>query len=126
MKARKNILEWTVFGASALLVGLTVAFLIFEAVRYEGEPPRLEITTGTAVRRGTAYGVQLTIRNSGHQTAEDVRVEVALQEQGRDVETAEVTFAFVPRQSWREGWVLFKNDPRGRTIVVRAIGFHQP
>ena len=126
MKGRKNALEWTVFGISAAILLAVTAFLVIDAVRGSTDEPDIEITTGNVTARGDHFAVPVIITNRGGQTAEGLRVEIALMKDGEDVEVAEVTFAFVPRASHREAWALFRNDPRGFTLQARAIGFEKP
>ena len=126
MKGRKNALEWTVFGISAAILVALAAFLIIDAVRGSSGEPDIEITTGSVTARGDHFVVPVIVTNRGDQTAEGLRVEIALMKDGEDVEVAEVTFAFVPRASHREAWALFRNDPRGLTLQSRAIGFEKP
>ena len=126
MKGRKNALEWTVFGISAAILVAVTAFLIIDAVRGSTDEPDIEITTGSVTSRGGHYVVPVMVTNRGDQTAEGLRVEIALRKGDEDVEVAEVTFAFVPRASHREAWALFRNDPRGFTLQARAIGFEKP
>ena len=126
MKGRKNALEWTVFGISAAILVALAAFLVIEALRESADEPDIGITTGTVTARGDHFVVPVIVTNRGDQTAEGLRVEIALMKDGQDVEVVEVTFAFVPRASHREAWALFRNDPHGFTLQARAIGFEKP
>ena len=126
MKGRKNALEWTVFGISAAILVAVAVLLLIDAVRESSDEPEIEITTGNVTAKGDHFAVPVTVTNRGGQTAEGLRVEIALMKDGQDVEIAEVTFAFVPRASHREAWALFRNDPRAFTLQARAIGFEKP
>lgn len=126
MKGRKNKLEWAVFGVSAAILVALVGFLIYDALRARSDAPAISVTTGAVIVRGQHFAVPVVVTNRGDQTAEGLRVEIALVREGQDVEVAEVTFAFVPRASWREAWALFRNDPRQFQIETRGIGFEKP
>lgn len=126
MKGKKNAVEWSVFVVSLILVGATVALLIADAFRGRTEPPDVKVQFGTPIQRSSGWAVPMVIRNEGDETGENVHVEVALQRDGRDVEVAEVTIAFLPRKSRREAWALFREDPRGYSVVARAVGFERP
>jgi len=41
-------------------------------------------------------------------------------------EEAELNIAFLPRDSKREGWVSFRNDPRRGTLSLGAVAFEVP
>jgi uncharacterized protein (TIGR02588 family) len=126
MKAEKNALEWTVFAVSLLLIAAVVGALVLEAARSHDTPPVLRIHTGTATEAAGAWRVPVAITNEGDTTAEGARIEVTLENGGREVERAELTIAFIPRKSKREGWVTFRHDPRCCEVLARATGFENP
>ena len=126
MKARKNSLEWAVFGISAAIIAVLAGFIALDATRDGSPTPEIHIETGAPIARGDRFAVPVLVTNRGRETAEGLRVEIALRDGQRDVEVAEVTFAFVPRASHREAWALFRKDPRGMEIETRALGFEKP
>lgn len=125
-KVEKNPLEWAVFTISLLAILATAGFLIRDAVTDQGSPPDLRVELGLPEARSGAFAVPVTVRNLGDETAEGVRVEVALERPGAPPEKAEVEMAFVPRQSQREGWVTFHHDPRRGRLIARAVGYEKP
>ncbi|HYK02966.1 MAG TPA: hypothetical protein VE974_14495 [Thermoanaerobaculia bacterium] len=126
MKQRKNMLEWVVFGVSVVAIAAVVAALLTGRHASGETPPRLEVRTGAPVAIAGSYRVPVTVENSGDRTAEGAHIEVALTSGEEIVERGELTIAFVPRGSTRNGWVTFRNDPRRFTIVARATGFNEP
>lgn len=126
MKARKNALEWTVFGVSLVIFVAIVGFLVVDAISGGAGAPQVEIHAGEPKPQGDRWAIPLTITNRGDKTAEGVQFEVALLKDGADVEVAEVSVAFLPRKSDRKASVLFRADPRDLQIVPRAISFEQP
>ncbi len=126
MKAKKNALEWTVFAASVLIIGGVVALLVRGAMQSNEKQPDLKIETGAPVRSSDGYTVPVIVRNEGSGTAEQARIRMALVENGRDVETAELVITFVPRQSRREGWVVFRRDPACCTVAARTLAYEKP
>ncbi len=125
MKPQKNPLEWLVFAASAILVAGVAAVLIVSGARSAHAPPALVIESGPAERNGDAYRVPITVRNTGDETAEHARIEVELTRGAEVVERAELTFAFIPKRSAREGWVELHRDPSCCTLATRAA-FNRP
>ena len=123
---KKNVLEWTVFAASALIVLATVGYLVAAALRANDTPPDVRIYAGPAGPHDGVYRVPLLIRNDGDATAESVHIEVLLLRGEEEVERAELDVAFVPRKSEREAWVTFRNDQRCCAIVTRAVGYEKP
>jgi uncharacterized protein (TIGR02588 family) len=126
MKVKKNALEWIVFAVSALLIAGVVASLVLETVRSNEHPPHLRIRIGEAVEAAGAFRLPVEVVNEGDITAEQARIEVILESDGEALERAELTIAFVPRKSKREGWVTFRRDPRCCEVVARAAGFEKP
>lgn len=125
MKPQKNALEWAVFAVSAILVAAVAAVLIVSGARSAHTPPSLVIESGAVEKDGDAYRVPIKVRNTGDETAEQARIEVELTANGEIVERAELTFAFIPKRSSREGWVELHRDPRCCTIATRA-SFNRP
>lgn len=126
MKGEKNGVEWAVFGISVALILATVVYLVRDGLTSRGDTPQIEVITGAPVQSAGMWSVPVKVTNTGNETAEELRVVVALQQGGRDVETAELTIAFVPRRSSREGWALFRTDPRPLAITTRAISYERP
>jgi uncharacterized protein (TIGR02588 family) len=127
MKPAKNSLEWSVFAISALLIVALVATLIREATTEGDQPPLLRVTIGDTLSDGHGgHRIPITVRNDGDRTAAEAKIEVTLEEGGREVERGEVTLPFVPQQSSRTGWVVFNRDPRCCRLSARAVGYQQP
>jgi uncharacterized protein (TIGR02588 family) len=126
-KVKKNWMEWTVFGASLVLVFFTLAYLTYDAVTLGDAPPTMEVRTGTPLERPHNFILPVTVINHGDQTAEGVIVEVVLETNGEEKERAEFDIAFLPRRATREGWVTFQTDPRSAgQIRARVLGYEKP
>jgi uncharacterized protein (TIGR02588 family) len=126
MKIRKNPIEWTVFAASLLVIAAMLALLTREAVLSKDLPPDVRVTLGTPSPSSGGFSVPVTVANDGDQTAEQARVEVSLWAGEQEVETSELTIAFVPGHSRREGWVVFRRDPSCCALRARTVSFEAP
>ena len=126
MRVEKNPLEWAVFGVGLLLPAGVIGGLVLDAVRGGDAAPALAIALGEPQHVTGVFRVPVQVENVGDTTAESVTVEVALRASGREVERAEIAFAFVPRGSSRHGWVTFRNDPRCCELMARPLGFEAP
>lgn len=126
MKPKKNALEWTVFALSLIAIGAVVTLLFIGGGDTAAVRPDLVVQTGSAVRGPNGHAIPVTVRNIGNATAEQARIEIALLSGSEAMEKAELTIAFVPRRSKREGWVVFERDPRCCTISARAVSFEKP
>lgn len=126
MKAKKNVLEWIVFGVGAALVATLVIVLAHGAVTRRSSPPNLAIELGRATPASGGHTVPVTVLNTGGTTAGEVRVEVRLERDGTEVEKSELTLRFAPSKSRREGWVVFQHDPSCCRMTARPLGFERP
>ncbi len=123
----KNWLEWIVFAISLVLVVGTLGYLIYDGANTGSSPPSFAFQLGQPQPQQNYFVVPVSVTNQGDETAEGVLVEVTLENNGTEQETAEFEIAFLPRQSTREGWVTFKTDPRTvEQISARVMGFEKP
>lgn len=125
-RARKNWLEWLVFGAGLVLVLSTLGFLIYDGARLSGAPPSIEVRLGAPERRAHGFAVPVAVTNHGDETAEGVVIEVTLEGGAGPTERGEFVVAFLPRRSKREGWVAFGTDPAGGRLTPRVLGYEKP
>ncbi|MEO8216351.1 MAG: hypothetical protein ABI718_04645 [Acidobacteriota bacterium] len=126
MKPKKNVLEWSVFAVSLVLIVAVVAVLVREALMTSDSAPDLRIETGVAASTSSGFRVPVLVTNASAKTAEQVMINVSLRCGDAVVERAEFTLDFVPGKSKRDGWVVFRHDPRGCTAEALAQGFEGP
>lgn len=125
--ARKNWLEWAVFGISALLVAGVMVYVIYDGWTSNGDPPRIQVTLGRAEQQGPVYVVPVTVMNTGSMTAQSVSVEVELETTGGEKELATLDLDYLPREGSRSGWVSFRSDPgSARTVRAQAVSYQEP
>jgi uncharacterized protein (TIGR02588 family) len=122
---QKNLLEWTVFVVSLLLVVGTLSYLAYDAAVLGDAPPTMVVRLGSPERRGEHFVVPIAVTNQGDQTAEDVLVEVVLAGVGAEQRSA-LEIAFLPRGATHEGWAAFRLDPRDGELTGRVVGYTQP
>jgi uncharacterized protein (TIGR02588 family) len=123
----KNLLEWIVFGVSLLLIMAILGYLGYQAYIYEPSPPDIEVKYRPDPSENAPHRYHISIVNTGSETAEEVVVELALQKDGEELETAELQIPFAPKESKREGWVTFKTDPASAdSVVARVMSYKKP
>lgn len=116
-------------GLAGLLLFLGVlGFLLYEASRPQTEA---EIVTEqeAVIRQEGGYLVSFKASNQGRQTAAAVLLEGALYDPaspGEPLETAEVTFDYIPDQSARSGAFVFEHDPSQYELRIQVKGFMDP
>jgi uncharacterized protein (TIGR02588 family) len=123
---KKNGLEWIVFAVSALLIAGVIAILGKEAMEGGQTPPSLRVEIGAPMSDNGSFRVPVKVQNLGDETAEQAVIEVELVQNGTVLESADLTIAYVPKRSVREGWVVFRRDPRCCTISSRAAAYAKP
>ncbi|WP_205501791.1 hypothetical protein [Rufibacter psychrotolerans] len=124
---KKNKLEWVIFGASVLLILGLIGYLGVKAFHYQHTPPdlRVEVLAETDKLNRNVYRLELV--NLGEQTAENVSVEITLQQQGKEVDKAEALFPLAPKESMQQAWVTFRTPPQeGQKLKVQILGYNKP
>lgn len=121
----KNVLEWTVFGISLVLVVGTLGYLVRESLAGTDGPPEVVVSLGAPRAGAGGHMVPVTAENRGGATAEDVQITVRLKAAGGE-EEAVLTVPYLPRESRRSGWVTFRADPRSGGLEVAGVAFQVP
>jgi len=124
---------WTfgrVDGASleTVLCGMVVLGVIgAEAVAgHSEEPPSISIRVGKVRRAGNTYIAPFEAVNASGGTAAALQVEGKQMDGGADIETSLATIDYVAAHGRAEGGLIFSQDPAGREIVVRPVGYQTP
>ena len=118
--------EWLTGLASALLVAALIGWIGWEALTREATPPDLSVTILATQKAAGGYRVAFDIHNSATTTAAAVTVVGALMEGERRIEESEIVFDYVAAESKSTGAMLFRNDPSGRRVDIRATGYTDP
>ncbi len=118
--------EFVIGVLGIMLVAAFVGLLVFEAVA-ENEPlPRLQVSVRDVDDSAADYRVEVTVENSGDETAAGVLVTGTLTQNDKTIEEASATVSFVPAGSTRQAMLLFDRDPREYELDVRPLGFELP
>ena|SRR5690554_4650729 len=123
----KNILEWVVFYCSLSLIIGILGYLVYQALHVTPGSPDIAVVYAPHPSPHAPYRYHLTIQNDGHETAEEVSIEMVLQKDGVAWETGTMQLAYVPKESKREGWINFSEDPNeADSIYVRVVSYKKP
>ena len=124
---KKNILEWAVFYSSLSLIIAILGYLVYQTLNVTPGSPDLVVIYVAHPSPNAPYRYHLTIQNEGHETAEEVSIEMVLQRNGTPLETGTMQLAYVPKESKREGWINFSEDPNeADSIYVRVVSYKRP
>lgn len=124
-KPDKNVLEWTVFGVSLVLVLATFGYLVRKALTEDDGPPEVVVVLGEPRTGAGGHMVPVTAENRGGETAEEVQITVRLDARGGE-EEAVLVVPYLPRESRRSGWVTFQGDPRAGVLRVAGVAYQTP
>jgi uncharacterized protein (TIGR02588 family) len=120
--------EWITLAISSLivfgLVGLTSYFYLTASTApaiVEAEPRLAE-----TLQAGTRFYLPVTVRNSGGETAEEVRVRVTLTDVSGRQETAELQVQFLAGGGSSHAVVAFASDPRLGQIEAGVMSYLEP
>lgn len=123
----KNALEWTVFGVSLVLVLSILAYLSYQAYMDEPSTPDLVVDYYHDPTASAPQRYRVVVYNKGGETAEEVQVELTIEREEKELESAQLNIAFAPKKSKREGWVNFKKEPtQADTLVARVVSYKRP
>ncbi|MGY2067851.1 TIGR02588 family protein [Blastococcus sp. SYSU DS0619] len=118
--------EYALGALGGLLVLVLLGFLTYQAIAVRGSEPELSVTVTGVEPRGDGWAVDFRVENHGGRTAEQLEVSGSLSRDGREVEEASTTIAYVPPESRRSGALLFAEDPRDGRLEVRPSGYASP
>ena len=124
--AAPHWLEWVTGVFSTLLVLTMIGWIAAQAILQPDTPPdfRSEMSAIGPVKDG--FLVEFEIFNDGTSTAASVEVRGELTEADRPAEVVQATFDYIPGKSSVRGGFLFAQNPEGRDIRIRAIGYTEP
>lgn len=122
---RRGALETVVLVVSVLLVVASVGVLVWQGVQ-GNRPPMLETRVDSAVARGGAHYLHITVRNEGDRSAAAAQLRARLLRDTIVVAESEVVLDWVPGRSSTSATLLFEEDPRGLEVDARVVGFTEP
>jgi uncharacterized protein (TIGR02588 family) len=124
--------EKLIGGMGLLLVVAITGYLVYLGLQ-AAEPPQLHIQPLRTVIQQGSYLVEISVENSGGETAKDVIVEGQLLPaasrggaEAQPVETSQTTFDFAPPSSNRKGGLFFQRNPANYDLRLRPKSYIQP
>lgn len=117
----KNLLEWGVTIAGAVVVLCVVGFFVYETVGGSSGPADLRVTTGAPQTATDVASIPIEIENMGARVAEAAVVEVC----SGPSACAQITFDYVPYKSKMTGMVGLE-APLQAPLSTRIVSYRDP
>ena len=118
--------EWIAGVVGLVLVVGTIGFLLYRAMTGGSTPPEIAISVETITPMRGGYLVEVSVSNTGEETAADLTLTGELRSGTGEVETSTVTLDYIPSQSSRKAGLYFSEDPREFELSLRAEGYRAP
>jgi uncharacterized protein (TIGR02588 family) len=118
--------EWAIAIVGAVLVVGTVSYLIYFEASTTSRPPQVTIEQQLVNRIGNKYLVSFTAQNQSSATAAGLRIRGELRQDGRIVESSELSFDYLPGFSERQGYFYFQQDPSSGELHVFPLSYVEP
>lgn len=120
---KKNVLEWSVFAASSVLVTAFVIYLVWQSAVMGNRPADIRIVTSEPVETSGGWKVPVSVTNEGDRVATSVRITITADVAGVARE-ASFTFDAIPRNATREGSVMF-SEAKTPVKVIRSVAGYE-
>lgn len=121
----KNLLEWSVFSLSLLLVAGVVAFLGWSTITSEDRPAAFQVQTDSPIRVSGNTVVPIRITNAGSATAAEVMIAITARYPSGEKECT-LTVDFVPRGGTRYAHIVLEGLETPIFINTRVAGYIEP
>ena len=114
-----------IVGACLLLA--MVGYLVLDAWQTEAaSPPDIVMESGAFGRQSAGWRVEVKVANRGDEPAEALELRAELTLDDGEVEEAALTIDYLPPHAEADAAFLFKKDPRGGELRLRAVGYLEP
>lgn len=126
--ASRSIAEWVTLAVSSLLVLGLVTLTSYLYLTAPTDPAAMTVhpQLSEVYQSGDRFYVPIAVTNTGGQTAEEVRVRVALTDAAGIAESAEFQVQFLAGGGVGRGVVSFSGDPRTGRLAAAVVSFLEP
>lgn len=122
---RAHRAEWVIGIASGLLVATMLVYLVALALSRDGGSPSFSVQVEDTRQVGAHTHVTFVLSNDGERTGAEVLVRATLSD-GRDEETREMTFDYVPARSQRRGAFIYDEPVAADRLRLSVLGYRDP
>ena len=127
-KKLRTTAEWVTLAISTLIVVGLIALTAYFYVTSPNTPAAVEVEPRPAetYQSGSRFYLPLTIRNTGGETGEEVRVRVSVTDSSGRQEAAEVMIQFLAGGGSSKAVAAFGTDPRQGRVEAVVVSYLEP
>lgn len=118
--------EWAVAAVGSVLVLGVILYMAYLALTEHGAPPDISLAIERVHPASGGYLAEIVAVNSGGTTAADVTIEAVMKHRGRDIESRQLMFDFLPMHSERTAGIVFERDPGEFQVELRVLSHREP
>ncbi len=107
------------FVLSLIILAALVGAVLYIWISPTQKPARFSLERGAVRLEGDKYYLDITVKNTGDETAKEVWVDGRLSVGGKE-EKASTIFGFIPGRSEEKGVLIFSADPTDAVIRVES------
>jgi uncharacterized protein (TIGR02588 family) len=119
-------IEWVTGAVSAVIVLGVIVWIGKDGLVDRDTSPNLKGIVLQTEERSDGFQVLFEIRNESSETASQVTVRGEVRDQNSVRESTETVLDYVPGHSKAGGGLIFKQNPAGNRLTVRATAFDEP
>lgn len=117
--------EWVIFAISLAVIAAVAAVLVADWAGSGKRPPSFDARPIGMDRIGDAHHVEVEVKNTGDESAADVRVDAKLTIDGEETEADETIDFLAPGEDSTVTFV-FTDDPDEGTLELHVTSFREP
>ena len=124
----RTMAEWVTLAVSTLIVVGLIALTAYFYVTSPSTPAAVEVEPRLAetYQSGSRYYLPLTVRNTGGETGEEVRIRVSVTDASGRQEAAEVMIQFLAGGGSSKAVAAFGTDPRQGQVEAVVVSYLEP
>ncbi|MBO0143549.1 hypothetical protein JZX87_20495 [Agrobacterium sp. Ap1] len=119
-------IEWITGAVSGIIVVGVIVWIGKDGFLDHDTSPNLHGKVVQIEERSDGFQVLFSIENASSATASQVKILGEIREQGSVLESKETILDYVPGHSKAGGGLIFRQNPTGRELEVRATAFSEP
>ncbi|TNM60274.1 hypothetical protein [Aliirhizobium smilacinae] len=119
-------IEWITGAVSGIIVIAVIVWIGKDGFMDRDTSPNLHGNVVKMEKRSDGFQVLFEIQNGSSVTASQVKIRGEIREQESVLESSETVLDYVPGHSKVGGGLIFRQNPAGKDVKVRATAFDEP